>query len=193
MTAHIVILTGERSAGKTTVCRKTITLAQTRGYTCGGILTLSAVNDVRDVLDVHGGHVRRLTVEPNDLDADSRAVVVQGRFHFDPETMDWGNDVLAHVATCHLLVVDELGPLEIERGQGWQKAFDALRGNNYALALVVVRPELLKQAELKLPAKPTTILTVDTHNRDDLPNVLLEMLEEKSRLFQITHSLLQHP
>ena len=193
MAARIVILTGERSAGKTTVCRKTITLAQAQGYICSGVLTLSDANDVRDVLDVHSGRVRRLTIEPNDLDTDSSAVVVQGRFRFDPKIMDWGNDVLAQVTACHLLVVDELGPLEIERGQGWQKAFDALRGNNYTLALIVVRPKLLRQAKLKLPARPTTILTVDTHNRDGLPNVLLEMLEEESRLFQITHPLLQHP
>jgi nucleoside-triphosphatase THEP1 len=142
---------------------------------------------------VHSGRVQRLTIEPNDLDADNGAAVVQGRFRFDPEIMDWGNDVLAHAAACHLLVVDELGPLEIERGQGWQKAFDALRGNNYAVALVVVRLELLEQAKLKLPARPTTILTVGTHNRDGLPNVLTEILEEESRLFQITHPLLQHP
>lgn len=193
MTARIVILTGERNTGKTTACRKTITLAQAQGYICSGVLTLSDANDVRDVLDVHSGRARRLTIEPNDFDADGNTAIVQGRFRFHPEIMDWGNDVLAQIAACHLLVVDELGPLEIERGQGWQKAFDALRGNNYALALVVVRPELLEQAKLKLPARPTTILTVDIHNRDDLPNVLVETLEEESHLFQITHPLLQHP
>jgi len=179
MAARIVILSGERGAGKTTVCRKTVALAQARGHTCGGILTLSYPNDVRDALDVHSGRVRRLTLESN---ASSPATAM-GRFRFDPETLAWGNDVLAHAPTCHLLVVDELGPLEIERGQGWQRAFDVLRGNSFALALVVVRPELVGQARLILPHSPTGTLRVTSHNRDSLPRALLEMLEEKSALF----------
>ena len=146
-------------------------MARARGHTCGGVLTLSYAGDVRDVLDVRSGHVRRLTL-------DTASAVILGRFRFDPETLAWGNDVLARASTCHLLVVDELGPLEIKRGQGWQKAFDVLRGNNFALAVVVVRPELLEQVKLKLPAGLTTTSIVYTHNRDDLPNALLEMLEK---------------
>jgi hypothetical protein len=74
-------------------------------------------------------------------------------------------------------VVDELGPLEIERGEGWQKAFDVLRGNDFTLALVVVRPELLERAQRKLPSGSTTVVTVEMDNRDDLPDLLLDALE----------------
>ncbi len=83
-------------------------------------------------------------------------------------------------------MVDELGPLEIERGGGWLKAFDALRRPDFALALVVVRPELVAQAQLKLPAGATIVLTVRPDNRDDLSGHLLGLL-------QAGHSLLQHP
>jgi nucleoside-triphosphatase THEP1 len=176
--ARIVILTGERNVGKTNVCRGAVALSQDRGYTCEGLLTASRSDGVRDVLDVRSGRVRRLTVDPGG--PHSNSAVVQGRFRFDPETVAWGNDVLARVSTCHLLVVDELGPLEIERGEGWQKAFDVLQDDGFSLALVVVRPELLEQISHRLPARATTVLTVNTHNRDDLPRVLLEMLEKGS-------------
>jgi nucleoside-triphosphatase THEP1 len=178
MAARTVILSGERGVGKTTVCRKTIALARAREYICGGVLTLSYPNDVRDVLDVHSGRTRRLTLEPN---ANSPAAVM-GRFRFDPETLAWGNDVLARAPACHLLVVDELGPLEIERGRGWHKAFDALRGNSFGLALVIVRPELVEQARLILPHSPTITLCVTPQNRDSLPGALLDILEGKSAL-----------
>jgi len=131
MTAHTIILTGERGAGKSTVCRETIALAQAKQYTCGGVLTLSRSNGARDVLDVSSGHVRRLTVE-----SDVGPAMIQGRFRFDPETLAWGNEALTHATPCHLLVVDELGPLEIERGGGWLKAFDVLREADFKLALV---------------------------------------------------------
>jgi len=183
VTARIVILTGERGAGKSTVCRETLALAQARGYTCGGVLTLSRTNGALDVLDVRSGCVRRLTLrtEPQDeaLEPDASPAVIQGRFHFDPEILAWGNDALSRARACQLLVVDELGPLEIERGEGWLETFDVLRRNDFALALVVVRPELIVQAQLKLPVGAVTVLTVTAHNRDDLPGVLLEILDKE--------------
>jgi nucleoside-triphosphatase THEP1 len=174
MAAPIVILTGERGVGKSTVCRETVARAQARRYTCGGILTLSRPDGARDVLDVRSGNLRRLT-----LGTGASAAVVQGRFRFDPETLAWGNDVLARAVPCHLLVVDELGPLEIERGQGWPKAFDVLRGTDFALAVAVVRPELSAQAQRKLPVGATIVLIVTVDNRDELPDVLLGRLERE--------------
>jgi len=59
------VVSGERGAGKSTVCRETVALARARGYTCGGLLTLSRPDDTLDVLDVRSGDVRRLTVGPS--------------------------------------------------------------------------------------------------------------------------------
>jgi nucleoside-triphosphatase THEP1 len=172
MSPNIVILTGERGIGKTSVCRKVIALAQAKGHTCGGVLTPSYPNDARDLLDAHNGDARRLTLE-----SDADPAVIQGCFRFDPQTLAWGNDVLARATPCHLLVVDELGPLEIEREEGLRRAFDALRGGDFALAIVVVRPELVVKAQVRLPTSATAVLTVTHHDRDDIPAMLLETLE----------------
>jgi len=191
MTTRIIILTGERDTGKSTVCRETIALAQAKGYTCGGVLTLRRPGGALDVLDVRSGDVRRLTLESDAGPSTSlrpgsgqalRAgpAVIQGRFCFDPEVLAWGNAALARAVPCDLLVVDELGPLEMERGHGWTRALDVLRGTDFALALVVVRPELLVRAQLQLPTSATTVLTVTAENRDGLPAVLLEMLARET-------------
>ncbi|HUX75881.1 MAG TPA: nucleoside-triphosphatase [Anaerolineae bacterium] len=177
MPSRIVILTGERGVGKSTVCHKTVGLAQARQYTCGGVLTLSHSNGGRDVLDVRSGDVRRLTLEPDAGEGVFHEGVIQGRFRFDPAVLAWGNDVLSRAAPCHLLVVDELGPLEMERGRGWVKAFDVLEDTDFTLALVVVRPELLVRVQLRLPTSATTVFTVTGCNRDGLPEVLLKVLE----------------
>ena len=174
MVARIILLSGGRGVGKSTVCHKTVELAQRRAYTCGGIITLRGARGELDIFDVQSGEVRRLTLEP-----DARAAIVQGRFRFDPETLAWGNAALGRALPCHLLVVDELGPLEFERGQGWIKALDLLRGVDFALALVVVRPELVKQAQRWLHPNATTILTVTSENRDSLPAPLIETLDRK--------------
>jgi nucleoside-triphosphatase len=181
MSARIVILTGERGVGKTTVCQRVVALARAEQgcthrdvliqYTCGGLITLTHPDGSRDVLDVGSGDVRRLTLPPA-----SDQGVVQGCFRFDPETLAWGNDMLSRILACDLLVVDELGPLEIERGGGWARALDVLRDASFRLALVVVRPELVVQAQLRLPTSATTVFTVTLENRDSLPEGLVQIL-----------------
>ena len=186
MSARTIIMTGERGVGKTTVCQRVVALAQAEQgcthrdvltgmypstYTCGGLLTLAHPDGSRDVLDVGSGDERRLTLPPN-----SDQGVVQGCFRFDPETLAWGNDVLSRILACDLLVVDELGPLEIKRGRGWVRAFDVLRDASFRLAVVVVRPELVVQAQLRLPTSATTVFTVTLENRDSLPEGLVQIL-----------------
>jgi nucleoside-triphosphatase THEP1 len=174
MATTIVILTGERDVGKSTVCRQAIALAQAKEYTCGGILTLTQPDEELDVLDVRSGDTRRLTLPP-----DVKPAVIQGRFRFDPETLAWGNLTLARATLCQLLVVDEVGPLEIEEGNGWVKAFDVLHRGDFALALAVVRPELVLKAQMRLPSSATTVLTMTPDDRDALPPILLEILERE--------------
>src|SRR4030043_156033 len=51
--------------------------------------------------------------------------------------------LLARGTSRCLLIVDELGPLELELGQGLVAALAVLNEGAFSLALVVVRPELL--------------------------------------------------
>jgi nucleoside-triphosphatase THEP1 len=170
--ARIVVLTGERGVGKSTVCRETVTLAKSQRYVCGGIITLTRPDGTREMLSLRDQKTRCLTVEP-----DTKSAIVQGRFHFDPETLDWANGKLIHSVPCDLFVVDELGPLEMEREAGLRSAISVLRGEEFALAIVVVRPELVITAQVQLPISATTVLTVTTESRDRLPSILLKMLK----------------
>ena len=166
---RVVILTGARRVGKSTVCSKAAALARRRGYVCGGILTV-ADQGVRHVLDLRTGQRRCLTVTSGRED-----VVAQGRFRFSRETLSWGNEALRRSVPCDLLVIDEVGPLEVERGQGWVAAFDVLGAGDYGLALLVVRPELLTQVGDILAVSSRQIVPVTERNRDDLPVSLAAM------------------
>jgi hypothetical protein len=59
--------------------------------------------------------------------------------------------VRAQAVPCGLLVVDELGPLEFERAQGWLSGLTALDSGEYELGLVVIRPELMGAALARWP------------------------------------------
>lgn len=172
MSGRILLLTGERGIGKTTVCREMVVRAREAGYTCGGLLTLQADEQGgRTVMDVSTGDVRPLTVPKGGVEV--------GRYWFDPAVLAWGAEAIARAVPCDLLVVDEVGPLEVERGQGWAIALDILRAAQFRLALVVVRPELIGAVQLRLPASAPAVLRVTEHNRDRLPDLLFSLLERE--------------
>lgn len=106
-------------------------------------------------------------------------------YRFDSSTTQWGAALLDTACPCDVLVVDEIGPLELERGQGWANALNVLDSGQYELAVVVVRPALLDTFHRLLHSKPleTPILsehvfTLPIHgmNPDDLPLVILSLL-----------------
>ena len=65
MAKNAIIITGERGVGKTTICQKAVAVAQSKDYVCNGILTLNQPDGERDVVDVHSGDKKRLTVGPD--------------------------------------------------------------------------------------------------------------------------------
>jgi nucleoside-triphosphatase len=170
MSGPILLLTGRRGVGKTTVCRQVVARAQAAGYACGGVLTVAGDEPgQRSVVDLRTGDTRPLTTPAGG--------VRQGRYRFDPRVLSWASEALARALPCDLLVVDELGPLEIEREQGWAGALDRLHEGRFRLAIVVVRPELLARVQALLGSLSPSTLTVRPRNRDRLPSVLLAMLE----------------
>ncbi len=51
--------------------------------------------------------------------------------------------MLESATPCDLLIVDELGPLEFERNEGWPAGLAAIDSAAYKVGVVVIRPELL--------------------------------------------------
>ncbi|MPM80126.1 hypothetical protein SDC9_127172 [bioreactor metagenome] len=99
-------------------------------------------------MDLHNGKQIRLAflnkAEPNSQIATIHWV-------FDENTLQYGNEVLGRATPCDLLIVDELGPIELVRGQGWQNGIQAIESKDYKAAVIVIRPSLLDVAFSKWP------------------------------------------
>lgn len=167
----IVLVTGPRGVGKTTLCLRTVTLAKEAHYSCAGLLTLREDDDRRILVDVRTGDRRPLTTS-------GPTGVSVGRYLFDPDALAWGTAILARSTPCDLLVLDELGPLEMAGG-GWAVGIDVLRGERFFLALVVVRPELVAEALERFP--DAWAVEVTPENRDGLPVWLAGLLPPRRR------------
>ena len=140
--AHVVILTGAPGTGKTTTCRQLVDRARDLGLDCAGLICPERVVDgVRvgiDVVDVRTEERRRLA-EVDDLPGAAR----MGPYRFDEEAIAWGVTKLGTACPCDLLIVDEIGPLEMDRGEGWVNAIEVLSTGDCRLAVTVVRPSLV--------------------------------------------------
>ena len=184
MQKRLAILSGPKGSGKTTVCRKLVELARQRGLDCAGILAPAHFEGARkvgiDLLDVRGGE-RRPLAKADNLPGELRTAA----YRFDVSTIQWGTALLDAACPCDVLVIDEIGPLELERGQGWINALNVLHSGQFELAVVVVRPALLDTFHRLLHSKPqeTPIkservftLPIPGANPDDLPFAILSLM-----------------
>lgn len=141
------ILSGKREAGKTSFCRRLISAAQGRGIDTAGLISPAIFIQGKkigfNILNVRTGESRPLA----QLRGEEMDGIVTHRWKFDESNFTWGAEVLADSVPCGLLVVDELGPLELEQGRGWVTGIAALSGQEYTAAVVVIRPELTAKAK----------------------------------------------
>ncbi len=186
MAPEIVILSGARGAGKSTACLRLAELARQSGHICAGLITLRGEGAERDVLDLASGRQRRLTTDETGPgphgDPNPREVVSLGPFRFRREVLEWGAAALERATPCDLLVIDELGPLELERGSGWVRAFDLLARGGCRLAVVVIRLELLTKARLRLQPRSARVIELSPENREHVPHELLALLTQQASL-----------
>jgi nucleoside-triphosphatase len=147
----LLIVTGDRGAGKTTFCARLIERARSAGQQIAGVLSPAVLERGEpigiDVIDLRTNERRRLADRFNPIHHGPHTP----RWSFHAEALAWGNAALHAASPCDLLVVDELGPLEFERGAGWQAGLAAIEDRNYRWSVVVIRPELLSVARHRWP------------------------------------------
>lgn len=173
-TSHpsIVVLTGPREAGKTSACHRLATLATARGWTVAGVLSPAVFQGGRKVgislFDLSSGLSRHFASRLQRPDPSGLG------YCFEEAAISWANDVLSSAPPCDLLVVDEVGPLEILYGKGIATAFGVLRQGRYRLAVIVVRPELIDafQARLGVPCRVENVQTLAIEDLLDEPGDL---------------------
>lgn len=142
----IFLLSGEFQTGKTNLCLDIYQLAQEARVLVGGVISPAVFEGDKktaiDVLDLKSGTRKRLA----ELRTSHQTDLETQRWSFDSEVVDWGNKMLEEAVPCDLLMIDELGPLEFQRGEGWVNGFDVIENGEYSTALIVVRPSLIDEA-----------------------------------------------
>ncbi len=117
---HLWIITGEIGAGKTVLCASLIEAFEDLGWQISGLRSPAIFENGEKtgiaVENLATGEIRKLAVsdyKPEGLDGEPL------HWTFDKEVLAWGNQILLDSIPTELLVVDEIGPLEMKsRRQG---------------------------------------------------------------------------
>jgi nucleoside-triphosphatase THEP1 len=190
------VLTGAVHIGKTTVCQAIADLVHKRGYCVRGILT-------PPILDEHG---RRLGIDVLDLATTERRVLARvwregdqavpapkgweaavegifagpqvGVYQFDRAALQWGQEAVARAIAvgCDLLIVDEIGRLELEHNDGFGNVLELVQTSIVLRSLLVVRFELLEKFGRRMTDFEFITFEVTADNRHTLPFEIAERL-----------------
>jgi len=139
----VYIITGDQREGKTTFLEETVELLKKNGFQVAGIMA-SGLDKAGErvgfhLVDITSGRQRLLcstTEKPGWPNI--------GKFYFDPDVILFGETLLLSIDHTHILVVDEVGPLEMNGG-GWDASLKKLVQKHRAPMIWVVRRSLAEQ------------------------------------------------
>ncbi len=148
----LIVITGAINAGKTTFCRALIDHVRDQGGRVAGLLSPAEFADdakiAIDLIDLSTDQRRRLATRRAQPDPTSPTP----NWAFGADALAWGDTVIQAVRAPDLLVIDELGPLELRHNQGRRSALPLIARGDYDLACVVVRPTLIDVFTERYPA-----------------------------------------
>ncbi len=174
----IILVTGPRRSGKTTLLLRVRQAAHAQGLSTGGFLSLARFSGVEkvgiDIMDAATGTVQPLAV------VGTGGAIHTGHYSFDAEGIAAGLRFAQAGQTADVFFVDELGPLELERGEGWTAVLPLIAARTFGVSFVVVRPELIALARARLNLdKATPTLFVDPATRDALADRLCAWIRQR--------------
>jgi len=164
---RIMLITGERQVGKTTALKRALTTIRQAGVSVSGLLTQRTGPHDLEVWELRTESVYRLT-DPFDTSSASPL----DHFKMNAAAMARSTRALAGSFPTQVFVLDEMGPLELKYRQGWVDVLALLVRESYVFAVVVVRPSLLGQAVVELPATMYSVVHVTSHNREGVPALI---------------------
>ena len=155
---QLILIAGPGGSGKTSWCRQLASSAVDLHMQPRGLLSPAVFVDGNkvaiDLLDLDSGEKRRLAVKREHTSSTQAglSIVATQDWLFDTEALSWGNQILSRlVVQNELLILDELGPLELLENSGLTAGLELITRRAYRLACLVVRSTLVQHARERWP------------------------------------------
>lgn len=137
-----MVFYGVQKSGKTRLLLKVAPHLLQQGYHVRGVLSpaffLNGEKKGINIRNVSTGEERVLAIRRS---VENPQDATPG-YEFNESNLLWGNEILRNAVPTDVLIVDELGPLEIKFQKGWQSGVKAVESGEYDLCIVVLREKL---------------------------------------------------
>jgi nucleoside-triphosphatase THEP1 len=175
--ARIGLLTGQVGVGKTTVAERVVGQAMRQGTICAGLLASAMKNSCGQKAGIWGADIatgKRKILARTDRDLGGPSI---GPYSFDSAALDWAMNVLeSAVGNCDLLIVDEIGKLELWQNSGLAPFLPKLASGKINRSLVLIRDFLLEDLQNELDPVDQVVFRVTEENRNRLGPLIVEGL-----------------
>jgi nucleoside-triphosphatase THEP1 len=175
--ARLGLLTGPVGAGKTTVAERVVTLSRREGLVSGGVLAPAMTDPCGHKVGIWGVEIltgERRVLARTDRELGGPAV---GPYSFDAAALAWALGAIERaMGACDLLIIDEIGKLELWQGAGLAPLVPRLAAGEVPCALVLVRDTLLAELQRLLSGVEQVVFGVTESNREQQPREILERL-----------------
>ena len=148
--AELIGLTGKSGAGKTKAFQALIQAAQAAGlsifgFYCPAIFTEKEKTGIQVcLLPSRETFVLGTLAKPNNW-------LQVGRWWMDPNVFMMANTHLKKFTGSDLLLIDEIGPAEIEGQMGWPDALALLKQDRFRMGVVSFRPAFIEYFKENYP------------------------------------------
>jgi nucleoside-triphosphatase THEP1 len=175
--AEVALLSGPVGVGKTTIAERVVGLAWRQGVVCGGLLAPAMMNSCGQKVGIWGVDIvtgERRILARTDRELGGPEV---GPYSFDAAALAWTVKVVTGtVGACDLLVVDEIGKLELWHDTGLAPILSCLALGKVRRSLVLVRDSLLAELQARLDLVDQIVFKATEDNREELPAWILGWL-----------------
>ncbi len=165
---EIIVITGEREEGKTSILKQITKELCLEGFTIRGILSEGLHKEGRrigfSVMNIKNKQRYPLCSVYNE-----KGFLKYGKFYFNPDTFEAGNNILssAPVDQPDIIVIDEVGPLEMNN-KGWAPAINKLCADTSIPQIWTVRKKLAKKVFRRWNVKKTWIFDISEKNKEEI-------------------------
>ncbi len=180
MVPNLTLITGKKCEGKTQFIKNFILALKAADMSVTGIVSPGIYENGKKIgitaEDIFSGQRRQLAYFDPGWDPDMPI----REWRFDTKVLDWGNQLIKDtMGTFDVFILDEIGYLELEKGEGWAHVFQFLEKSSILSVYLVVRESLLPLAKKRWNNAVILPLAAVKAERDWITNEIRTLLNQQ--------------
>ena len=177
---NILVISGPRDIGKTIFCEQIIDIYKSEKVEIKGVISPGIfLNNQKSSISIVDIESRESKIFATKNPSWYPNFSVK-KWIFIEDSIVWANRKLTHAVPTDLLIIDELGYLELLDRKGLTNGILAVDSGKYKVALIVIRPELIQAAQARWP----DIYVFDIHAENN-QKMNRKIIERISALLEI--------